>query len=62
MKNILKNGNTHSLNDIIEEINYYIFNAIENPIKQYISSYEIDKVTNNIVKQELIYIIEFLIL
>ena len=35
---------------------------IKDLIKQYISSYEIDKTTNNIVKQELIYRIEFFIL
>ena len=38
---------THSLNDIVDKINYYIFHAIENPIKQYISSYKIDKASNN---------------
>ena len=50
-----KSSNTYSLDDIIEEINYYIFYVNKNPIKQYISLYEIDKTINNIVEQELIY-------
>ena len=45
-----KNSNSHSLNNIVEKINYYIFHVIRNPMKQYISSYEIDKATNNIVE------------
>ena len=62
MKNILKNSNTHSLNDIIDEINYYIVHVIKDLIKQYINSYKIDKSTNNITDQELINRVEFLIL
>ena len=50
----LKNSNTHSLNNIVDKINYYIVYMIEDPIKQYISSYKIDKATNDITKQDLI--------
>ena len=51
----IKSSNTHSLNDITTEINYYIFHMIEDPIKQHISLYKIDKVTNDISEQELTY-------
>ena len=50
-----KINNIHSLNDTTYEINYYIFHMIGDLTKQYISSYEIDKATNNIVEQEFIF-------
>ena len=53
-KEYRKNSNTYSLYDTITEINYYIFHVIEDPLKQHISSYKIDKATNDITEQELI--------
>ena len=55
-KEYLKNSNTYSLYDTIDKINYYIFHVIEDPLKQHISSYKIDKVTNDITGKELLYI------
>ena len=44
----------YSLNDTVNKINYYKFYMKEDPIKQYISSYKINKATNDITKQDLI--------
>ena len=53
MKNILKiTILTPYINDIVDK--YYIFQVIEDQIKQYIGSYKSDKAINNIIEQELI--------
>ena len=49
-KEYIKNNNTHFLNDFVDKINFYIFHMIEDQIKQYISLYKSDKMTNSIIE------------
>ncbi|CAJ2669278.1 unnamed protein product [Trifolium pratense] len=48
------------LNETADEINDYIVQLTEGPIKEYRSSDEIDKTTDNLSEQELMYPVEFL--
>ncbi|CAJ2679392.1 unnamed protein product [Trifolium pratense] len=48
------------LNETVDEINNYIVQITEGSTKQYRSSDEIDKTTDNISEQELMYPVEFL--
>ncbi|XP_057421492.1 uncharacterized protein LOC130715411 [Lotus japonicus] len=48
------------LNDTVDDINNYIIHMIEGTTKQYRSSDQIDKATDNIVEQEIMYPVEFL--
>lgn len=48
------------LNETVDEINDYIVQLAEGATRQYLSSDEIDKTTDNISEQELMYPVEFL--
>ncbi|KAK2379913.1 hypothetical protein QL285_067659 [Trifolium repens] len=48
------------LNETVDEVNNYIVQITEGSTKQYRSSDEIDKTTDNISEQELMYPVEFL--